>query len=1056
MREGEGGRETDDGSGEEKRGEGLGEYVEELKEKYGKPDGKEQEEQIETKQQEDHGEGQIERDYQDTEKEPIDERSNASSSREDGKKDRGTAKVEAETQAEGGEASVQDEGEGGEVDDAQLENYVQHLKEKYHLEDEGEIDQSSEEIQKSANAEPDEKSGEANELDATRDEARASDGGEDEGNDQNQSDNSSKASQIRPETAQEDQSDIERLEEVKEPDQSESKLDDERNDQEESSQEEIREEYASAEKQDGILLGQENDNFENFGDTATETHRSSETPGVNEQRSELSTDEQESRLAQEPMQRIDSESVDAVDSGEEPRVSSEAGQAEEETRAHVLNGTPDAHFEAPGDFRTGSNFQNEGSLAGERNQTPEPHVSEAADDPKVGDESIESARQDGKNVPDENLEANSGAEEIEVANKIDEGNERPGGRRQTESGDELSMNTQAGTPDSVEDTNAAERSFRVREPQEFKQGENAPTGGGKTASDNIPRASQEATRESPDNVTNGNQKASDDSQDFPQHSSEWMQLTSRVRKAEGTENQQLAESLRGRDETDIRDGVYRKDGNLGELHDGVNAISRVTTTAETKLASKSRRAADEPESLGAGSNQRDSVRDTAQIDENQVSIINVRIGSDRSSGGGKDAVEVKPDTAIDAKEAENSRIHAVNRSIQPSEELSHGNKPTTTSDDNLDRKESGTETHVAVIDSRVWSYKRIMEQGAYFALAKRDIEEQLPTRLEKGVTYTIDGKIDEIYEFHVKHQITASRYIRLYVPKERTPEVRQGQLYHISISSIERVRDEGTSRKKGESPSDSLKRLGRSEIGGIPRIDSSARGEGAVPTKCTAYKGPHSEYGTRFSLWKPCIERETGVQFEQGKTYEISGRIENICEFKARHSESGYNNYFPFTVPREYATKVIPGEKYRIFIDSVKEREPEPIVESRANEEWDWKMVAAWVDTEGSYITHEGTSCRAVICQKERQPLEGICRFLEGEGIPCYIIKTRGDNHILGTKGGPEVTAKFILRTEPYIRTSNKREQIAKFREYISRTRKHESYRRKRARKILGLEAKEI
>src|SRR5439155_26617804 len=89
------------------------------------------------------------------------------------------------------------------------------------------------------------------------------------------------------------------------------------------------------------------------------------------------------------------------------------------------------------------------------------------------------------------------------------------------------------------------------------------------------------------------------------------------------------------------------------------------------------------------------------------------------------------------------------------------------------------------------------------------------------------------------------------------------------------------------------------------------------------------------------------------------------------------------------------------------------------SEKWDWKLVAAWVDTEGCFSTSPDT-LRATITQKERGPLEGIRSFFEKEGIRSKIISLHKENReyfYLITKGGMEALATLVVNIKPYIGT---------------------------------------
>jgi len=151
---------------------------------------------------------------------------------------------------------------------------------------------------------------------------------------------------------------------------------------------------------------------------------------------------------------------------------------------------------------------------------------------------------------------------------------------------------------------------------------------------------------------------------------------------------------------------------------------------------------------------------------------------------------------------------------------------------------------------------------------------------------------------------------------------------------------------------------------------------------------------------------------------------------------------------------LVAGSKYKVYVDEIQEVVGEFPTKKSESEKWDWKLVAAWVDTEGCFSTSPNT-LRATITQKERGPLEGIRSFLEKEGIRSKIISLHKEDReyfYLITKGGMEALATLVVNIEPYIRTNNKKERIMRLRMEISRKTRLESVHRREARRILGLE----
>ena len=87
-----------------------------------------------------------------------------------------------------------------------------------------------------------------------------------------------------------------------------------------------------------------------------------------------------------------------------------------------------------------------------------------------------------------------------------------------------------------------------------------------------------------------------------------------------------------------------------------------------------------------------------------------------------------------------------------------------------------------------------------------------------------------------------------------------------------------------------------------------------------------------FQLWRPTIEKQTGVTFEQGKLYEIRGRVNGKYDFKVEHMV-GDNRGFSVSLSREDGKHVTPGMKHDLIIDHIAEKRqfevisrPEPVL----------------------------------------------------------------------------------------------------------------------------------
>src|ERR1700722_1614192 len=86
---------------------------------------------------------------------------------------------------------------------------------------------------------------------------------------------------------------------------------------------------------------------------------------------------------------------------------------------------------------------------------------------------------------------------------------------------------------------------------------------------------------------------------------------------------------------------------------------------------------------------------------------------------------------------------------------------------------------------------------------------------------------------------------------------------------------------------------------------------------CRAYEVPRTSK-IRFDLWKPSLLAKTGLHIDEGKMYQIRGKIGDICDFQVRHRGSRNPHVYVF-VPEDAANKVIPGVEYPISIEVAEE-----------------------------------------------------------------------------------------------------------------------------------------
>ena len=159
-------------------------------------------------------------------------------------------------------------------------------------------------------------------------------------------------------------------------------------------------------------------------------------------------------------------------------------------------------------------------------------------------------------------------------------------------------------------------------------------------------------------------------------------------------------------------------------------------------------------------------------------------------------------------------------------------------------------------------------------------------RFETEKTYEIKGRIGEVCDFRKMYSPGESYRMAILAPKEYAQSITPGEKYNVQIGSVKE----------------------------IPRNE-----EHLGVFSATAYRIPGKEDLMRFDLLVSSFERRTGVRFEEGKLYEVRGKIGDVCEFKLTRSAERSQHLFVFA-PREYARDLVAGQKYDLTVESVREK----------------------------------------------------------------------------------------------------------------------------------------
>lgn len=86
---------------------------------------------------------------------------------------------------------------------------------------------------------------------------------------------------------------------------------------------------------------------------------------------------------------------------------------------------------------------------------------------------------------------------------------------------------------------------------------------------------------------------------------------------------------------------------------------------------------------------------------------------------------------------------------------------------------------------------------------------------------------------------------------------------------------------------------------------------------CKAYL-VRSSGNVRFDLWKPSLEKRSGVRFENDRMYVVRGIIKGVGGFESRHLGSTNPHVYVFFDGSD--PKVVPGERYSLQVEAIEEK----------------------------------------------------------------------------------------------------------------------------------------
>ena len=211
-----------------------------------------------------------------------------------------------------------------------------------------------------------------------------------------------------------------------------------------------------------------------------------------------------------------------------------------------------------------------------------------------------------------------------------------------------------------------------------------------------------------------------------------------------------------------------------------------------------------------------------------------------------------------------------------------------------------------------------------------------------------------------------------------------------------------------------------------------------------------------FRIEMSSFKRKTGVEIEEGGFYRLGGRIGELGNFQKTLRSMASRQDIPFYVPPRMQSALKVGVEYEVTIDWIETlRRPLDWHQEEVDvSSWTWREIGSWVDTEGTLgsIGNRGGRHYLAIGQKDEKAIRQVSAFLESEGIKPFMRLDKHTGVYYAIVNRADHIAIIIKNIEPFIRTENKKMEIADFKRHIARPRKKLRYSIIEARRILGIE----
>ena len=338
-------------------------------------------------------------------------------------------------------------------------------------------------------------------------------------------------------------------------------------------------------------------------------------------------------------------------------------------------------------------------------------------------------------------------------------------------------------------------------------------------------------------------------------------------------------------------------GREPETPDGGGDLDRFREEAKAKQPEKVGGGAEESEESRVGEEIRTPASDSALADRPQL-----------AEPGGAKAVEVLETVAVRPTQEDLHGPHAsealpdapdvpIGRAVVEAASTPADKEDKARSDPSTPAVQPENEKHEGVADREQRRDKAetteplatfsatALDGPKRFQIETKVFEEKTGVKLGKGKTFAISGDIEGVGEFRKIHTGgSKGEYFPVYLPRDRRDSIMVGDKYNVHVRSVEEV-------------SKSADKLG------------------------TFYLTPilESRGNVRFDLTTPSLEKRCGVKLEDGKIYDIKGRIGNSYYFEKVYRVRGDNRHIFIRVPKERADEFKPGEKHEVTILSVTE-----------------------------------------------------------------------------------------------------------------------------------------